>query len=600
VDNGSYRLVLEAEHGIRTETEPRRVTVRPDQPPQVVKFNGKDDGKTILPYDRVPLELVVADDIGVARVDLEYAVNDREPRIEPLKFSNTTRQLVTATHVLQLGGKVQEGDAVSYRFRVQDNLPEHFGGPHVVYYPDDRWMTLKVASEGTPLREQEIVGQRDEINKRLDAIKANLLREQRGLNKVRLESRNSQSLDADQVRDLKQLQQDNRSTENALRDLARESDANPALARLGEQARNLANREMRQSDEALRNTADPMTQPSQREEQFDTAGKALSAALEQMEQLRMANEQLAQERLEQQKLETLADRQKQLAERADPSVKQEAELLKREQADLAAELQRLREDTEEHRKALDEARAEKAKELSDKAKKMAATQRELAKAPPEKGQAAQQELLEQSKQLAEDLLRLSQQMERMPDAAKSAKEAAQQAEKAEKEMQQARDQHDKDNRDAAQQSQEEAALALDRAAQQAAQAAAQQMANKQSNEPVQQAQNQMNDAQNKLNQGQRDGAQAAMKLAAESLQKAAQQLASQQSGPPTNPGASGQGTPDPSIFGPDLEKYAGKSWGELPGELRTKLIQDMKAKYGDDYARMIKLYFEQLADTKLK
>jgi hypothetical protein len=26
-------------------------------------------------------------------------------------------------------------------------------------------------------------------------------------------------------------------------------------------------------------------------------------------------------------------------------------------------------------------------------------------------------------------------------------------------------------------------------------------------------------------------------------------------------------------------------------------VQDMKAKYGDDYARLIKLYFEQIAAT---
>ena len=49
-----------------------------------------------------------------------------------------------------------------------------------------------------------------------------------------------------------------------------------------------------------------------------------------------------------------------------------------------------------------------------------------------------------------------------------------------------------------------------------------------------------------------------------------------------------------------MKQYAGKRWGELPGELQTRIIQDMKARYGDDYARIIKLYFEQLADTKRK
>ena len=58
------------------------------------------------------------------------------------------------------------------------------------------------------------------------------------------------------------------------------------------------------------------------------------------------------------------------------------------------------------------------------------------------------------------------------------------------------------------------------------------------------------------------------------------------------------GAPDLSALVPDAKQYAGKRWGELPGELRTKIIQDMQAKYGEDYARIIKLYFEQMADTK--
>ena len=49
-----------------------------------------------------------------------------------------------------------------------------------------------------------------------------------------------------------------------------------------------------------------------------------------------------------------------------------------------------------------------------------------------------------------------------------------------------------------------------------------------------------------------------------------------------------------------LKKYAGKRWGDIPGELRTKVIQDMQAKYGEDYAQRIKLYFEQLAEMKKK
>jgi hypothetical protein len=110
-----------------------------------------------------------------------------------------------------------------------------------------------------------------------------------------------------------------------------------------------------------------------------------------------------------------------------------------------------------------------------------------------------------------------------------------------------------------------------------------------------------------------ESAQSVMEQAAKSLKQAARQLAAQQtaesqtrSGPTAEMGkpgevnTSGSGRPDASVLGPDLQKYAGKPWGELPGELRTRIVQDMKAKYGDDYARMIKLYFEQIADTNKK
>jgi hypothetical protein len=129
---------------------------------------------------------------------------------------------------------------------------------------------------------------------------------------------------------------------------------------------------------------------------------------------------------------------------------------------------------------------------------------------------------------------------------------------------------------------------------------------------VQHAQSQISQAQNKLGQGKTQSAKASMKSAADSLKAAAQQLAKssqksgQKAGKPTQPntpgkkGAAEGDTPDPRLFGKDMKKYAGKTWGELPGELRTKIIQDMKAKYGDDYARIIKLYFEQIADARDK
>ena len=42
----------------------------------------------------------------------------------------------------------------------------------------------------------------------------------------------------------------------------------------------------------------------------------------------------------------------------------------------------------------------------------------------------------------------------------------------------------------------------------------------------------------------------------------------------------------------------GKAWGDLPGDVKTQITQELKAKYGEDYARLIKLYFEQLAERE--
>jgi hypothetical protein len=98
-----------------------------------------------------------------------------------------------------------------------------------------------------------------------------------------------------------------------------------------------------------------------------------------------------------------------------------------------------------------------------------------------------------------------------------------------------------------------------------------------------------------------------MQSAAQSLSQAAQALAKQLSNAPPPPrsqsgdfGAGENGTPDKNAFAAELKKYGAKTWGELPGELRTKLLQDMQVRYGDDYARIIQLYFEQIADKPKK
>jgi hypothetical protein len=73
-----------------------------------------------------------------------------------------------------------------------------------------------------------------------------------------------------------------------------------------------------------------------------------------------------------------------------------------------------------------------------------------------------------------------------------------------------------------------------------------------------------------------------------------------QAGPPGEPARTFSGAaPSPgTLTEADLRALAGRPWGELPGELRTRIVQDLRARYGDDYGRIIQRYFQQIAETK--
>jgi hypothetical protein len=119
---------------------------------------------------------------------------------------------------------------------------------------------------------------------------------------------------------------------------------------------------------------------------------------------------------------------------------------------------------------------------------------------------------------------------------------------------------------------------------------------------AEEAQQQLSAAQQQLEAKGRE-APAQMQKAAKALQGTAQKAAQAlgpRAGPPPPAGDPAQafsGTA-PSGAAPadvDLKSLAGKTWGELPGELRTRIVQDLRARYGDDYGAIIQRYFQQIA-----
>lgn len=65
-------------------------------------------------------------------------------------------------------------------------------------------------------------------------------------------------------------------------------------------------------------------------------------------------------------------------------------------------------------------------------------------------------------------------------------------------------------------------------------------------------------------------------------------------------GGSGTGAQveaDLSRLESELKKLSGRDWGQLPGHLRTEIIQAARRRPNSDYSKLIKLYFEEIART---
>ncbi len=484
--DGTFRIILEAEHGIRTELEPRTLAVKPDQPPAFVKVSGHDELKAVHPYESLPVDLELADDVAVDRAELEYRVNDGPSAFEPITLDGRGTRLAHGRHTFELAGKVKEGDVLHYRFKALDNrdVPEAGLKPQAVYHPPEdqgqpRWRTLQIARRAVPLKEQELAAQHEEFERQRAAVLKKVQEELAGVNKLREENRRQVFADPLQANALSRLRQQNQEAEKALNELARTADAIPDLAPVADQAQEMANQEMRRSDKELKQAAKE-DEAEKRQHDLEKAGAELRSVSRKLEEMRRKAEELARASREQMQLEGLAKRQEQLAQRAaeqadadpvkDAAAKEKSQELKQEQRDVAGELARQEQQSETLRKALDAARAEELRRLAEDARKLAEAERALAEAARQEEQKQQQErlaaLARKQQELADKAKALAQETERPARAAQTAPLKPEEAQKA-------ADALKKGDAHQAVQNQDQAARELDRLAGKLEQAAAQ-------------------------------------------------------------------------------------------------------------------------------
>ena len=321
--------------------------------------------------------------------------------------------------------------------------------------------------------------------------------------------------------------------------------------------------------QALRKSAEQRA--SQAGEQIER--DALSA-FEKMAQARDALQQLAQ------KLPSMPEA---------PPKDSEADKTQRKQAEAARQLAK---DQEAIRKAVEQA-------VKDAQGSPSVAQ----------DQEKQKQLMAEAKQLAEELMKLSQAAGASDDGKQKAGEASQSAQQAQESMKQGQSESKQGNAEQGSQMAQQAAQELDQAGVDAA-LAGQMFVQKKTDDAagqtateLQQSQQAMQQAQQDLKQGQMSSAAKAMQQAGQAMRRAAQQAAAQASPQGINSYVDQKmGKEGELIAGPDGNRPkeltdSSRAWGDLPGELRTRILQDLRVRHGEDYGAIIQHYFREIADV---
>jgi hypothetical protein len=225
--------------------------------------------------------------------------------------------------------------------------------------------------------------------------------------------------------------------------------------------------------------------------------------------------------------------------------------------------------------------------------------------------ASQSELMKQTKDLVQEFQNLAKDLLEDSQASQKTQEAAQKAEEARQMMQQSSDQAQQGDSANAQQSGKSAAQKLDQAAQAGSQAAQKLIAARknsnpenQMNQALMQANQNTSQAGKTLKQGQLPAAQQAMQQASQALQQAANQVKEQLNQQGVNQfsglkknyeSEKPKGFDLSQIISKELQTFEGRVWGDLPGELQTRLLQDIRSQFGPEYGNLIQYYFRQIA-----
>ena len=326
-----------------------------DQPPRIERVAGLTSQlRRMRPDEKPTIDITAGDDVGISKVQLELRVNREPIRFVdvPVRGLGTTK--ANGRYTLDLTGIAKQGDDIAMRLAVTDNrdVPEANLKPQTTWFPaENQWSELKLDAQAAPLKEQEIASQKAEIDERLKAIRARLNTEAKVAQAMKAESVLRPVLRFEQIDRLDELRGDVQDTAELMDELARDIARVAELSSLGQAISETAQADVRPASASLKQAArDTAQQP--RTGNLESAQAGLREAERKLAQLLKLNEQLARQRLDTQKLDDLAEQQRDLSERVAKADEAERAVLQQKQKELDEKLRQLQQDSEPLREAL--------------------------------------------------------------------------------------------------------------------------------------------------------------------------------------------------------------------------------------------------------
>ena len=325
---GDYMITLRDTLGLKSRAEAaRRIRVRPDEPP-VLAVKGTGGLDVAKADDTLRMAFAARDDVAVDSAELHYSIDraagspgagseaaeagQAVAKGAGLGTSSARGELAVALKTL----KVRTGDVLSYRVRVADNRPAP-RGPNVVWSSLRR---LTIVAKADPLWARRGQAGRESLQKTLDALKKAAVENRQQAEQLRYAAdavqRGNGKWEADRQEGLAKREAEAGKLVDQLQEFARDLAADPAFRPLSRPARQVAEVEA----EAARAALDQARQDHDDGKRFNDLRQAdtrLGAVSNRLEELQRDLNALAEQEADHQRLQALADRQAQLAEKAE-------------------------------------------------------------------------------------------------------------------------------------------------------------------------------------------------------------------------------------------------------------------------------------------